>query len=77
MSANGNLGRLMVMEFILGLMVTGMKDSSKNASSMERGYKNLQMAIFIKDFMQMVNHVDLVSTIGQTEAILKELLRMG
>ena len=43
---------------------------------MDKGSKNLQMEIFIKEIMQMVNHLVMVNIIGRMEVILKETLRM-
>ena len=43
---------------------------------MEKVYKNLPMVIFIKEIMQMVNHLDMDNIIGQMEVILKETSRM-
>ena len=43
---------------------------------MEKGFKSLQMEIFIKAVMQTGSLMDLESTTGKTEAISKETSRM-
>jgi hypothetical protein len=43
---------------------------------MDKAYKNLQMVISTKELTLMVNHVVLVSIIGQMAVILKDYLKM-
>ncbi len=43
---------------------------------MDKEFKNLQMEIFIKDYIKLVNHQDLVNITGQMVAILKEFSAM-
>ena len=62
--ASGSSEKLTGMECTHGLTVTDTKASFENALNMEKVYKNLQMGIFIKGFMLMVNLAALESTTG-------------
>lgn len=56
------------MECIHGSMEIDMKDNSSNVSSMEKGYKNLQMETFTRGTTKMENHMAKVSTFGVMKA---------
>lgn len=56
-------------------MVIDIKVNLGLASSMEKASKNSLMEIFIKEIIKKVSLLGLESTIGQTEVILKVLLR--
>jgi len=64
MLVNGNLGKQMDMELILGLTETDTKVNSTNALNTDKGCKNLQMAIYIKEHTLMGNLLDMENTIG-------------
>jgi hypothetical protein len=57
-------------------MATGMKVNSKNAWNMVREYRDLQMAIVIKEITRMANLVDTGSTFGLQAVFSKDSLKM-
>ena len=69
--------RLMDMEFITGSTEIDMRDSSESVSNMAKEYKNLPMETSTKAVTATENLQVLENTTGSTEAILKEILRMG
>ena len=75
-SDSGNSEKLMVMEFMFGQMEIVTKDSLNNVWKMAKGYKNLPMVTYIKDFMQTANQMAMGNITGQMEVILKGFLKM-
>ncbi len=63
-----------VTECTHGSMVIDIKDNLNNVSSMERGYKNLQMEIFTRDTTKMGNLKAKVNTFGVIKAHTRENL---
>lgn len=64
------------MGYIHGLMAIAMRENLDNVLSMDRGFKNLQTEIYIKDYMLMENLLGLGNITGLMEAILKVYLKM-
>lgn len=68
---NGRTKKHKVMEFIHGLMEIDMKDNSSNVLSMDKAYKNLQMATNTKDTTKMVNLMGKGNIFGMMVAFIR------
>ena len=64
--------KLMVTEFILGLMETDIKDNLNNASNMVKVLINLEMVICIVVIIKMENLTDMASIFGQMVVLTKD-----
>ena len=77
MLASGDLAKHKDMEYMYGSMGIDTKEVLKIAWNMVKELRNLQMAIFTKGNMQEENQMDMVNTIGQMEATIKEGSKMA
>jgi len=68
---NGNKVRLKVLEYLLRSMVVDMRVNFIILLRMDRVLKNFQVEIYIRENILMVNLMDLVSTIGKMEVIIR------